>query len=32
MFWTIAIETMRKEENETVFNVPFGFTGGNELI
>lgn len=32
VLWTISVESVRKEHNKTVFHIPFGFTGAEELI
>lgn len=32
MLWACTIVTVRKEHDKTVLDIPFGFTGGYELI
>lgn len=32
MLWTLAIESVRQQENQSVLNIPFCLTGSEELV
>jgi len=32
VFWSLAIKAVRQQQNEAVFNIPFGFPRSEELV